>query len=118
MARGKRAGVRAAAPPDPLDEPPAPPVAAPGQPYGDRQATEAQASASPMYDEPVSPQSAPVGVSPGAMPDAFGPTNRSQESMTAGLPTSSTEADAVGVLRAIYASFPSPWIAALIGDDY
>ena len=121
MARGKRAGARVAetpvAPPQP-DAVPRPPVVANGQPYGDRQATEQQAASAPMYDDQAPQQQAPVGVQPGPMPDAFGPTNRPSEPITAGLPSQNQEADAVAVLRSIYQSFPSPWIAALIGDDF
>jgi hypothetical protein len=122
MARGKRAGARVAeataapvqAPPDA----PLPPVVANGGPYGSRQATEEQASSAPMYEEQVQGQAAPVGVPPGPMPDAFGPSQRPHEPLTAGLPGQGQEADSVAVLRAIYKSFPSPWIAALIGDDF
>ena len=122
MARGKRAGTRVAeanevAPPA-VPDAPLPPVVASGGPYGSRQATEEQASAAPMYQEQVPQASAPVGVPPGPLPNAFGPTQRPNEPLTAGLPQQGQDTDAVAVLQAIYKSFPSPWIAALIGDEF
>jgi hypothetical protein len=120
MARGKRAGARVAEANAPTP-PAAPPLVANEGPYGSRQATEEQAAGAPMYEDQVqqTPTQAPANIPPGPMPNLGGPTQRPNEPLTAGLPGQQGQgADAVEVLRSIYKSFPSPWIAALIGDDF
>ena len=120
MARGKRGGVGAETP-ELIEGTGAVPLAiAPGGDYGKRQATEEIAASSPMYDEQaagqVPPQ--PQEVQQGPMPDAFAPTNRPSEPLSAGQQPQGEFYDPVEFLRIVYQAYPSPWIASLIGDEY
>ncbi len=119
MARGKRGGVQAPEAPEAIEAPPQPPTVAPGQPYGERAATEGVAAAAPMYDEGSGAQAPTAGgVGLGPMPDAFGPTQRPNEMLGAGQQDPGQFYDPVDVLRSVYKAYPSPWIAALLGDDF
>ena len=120
MARGKRGGVQPPQAPQLVEGTGQvrPPTVAPGQAYGERQATEAQAAEQPMYDDGSGAQAPTGGVGLGPMPDAFGPTQRPNEPISAGQQPPGEYYDPVDVLRSIYNSYPSPWIAALLGDDY
>jgi len=122
MARGKRGGTRTDAQDSVGDSGDSPPDVAPGQPYGQRAATEAQVAAAPMYDAASgapSSRPAPSGGLPLApLPDAFGPTRRPNEPLTAGQPAPGDYYDPVQVLKAIWRAYPSPVIAGLIGDDF
>ena len=92
-----------------------------GGPHGATQAAEQQQGAAPMVSG-AAPQGGggpPVAGGVPGMPDggAFGPTMRPNESPLAGTGGSggTPYPDASAVLRAIYASYPSPWIASLLG---
>ncbi len=114
MARGKRAGTRAAPPELTAGTgAPKPPVAAPGGGYGDRQQAEGQAATAPMYDDQQQQggQAPPVPIPPGPMPDAFAPSG------TPIAPSAAPPGDYIDptqVLEAIYEAYPSPWIRSLI----
>lgn len=88
--------------------------------YGATQAAEQQQAGAPMVS------GAPPGAGGGGGPamaaggigegGAFGPSLRPTESPLAGTPMDqSPYPDATAVLQAIYASYPSPWIASLLG---
>lgn len=108
---------------------------APGQPYGQRKALEGLQRAAPMTGGPAMPQ-APAGPSQAAAPvpgknfpqfgrDAFGPTLRPQEPITAGIPTGPgsqgsswyLRQDPKTLLRAAYEAYPDPWILRLLSEE-
>ncbi len=90
-----------------------------GGAYGETQAATEQQQAAPLAaGGPVTssaPGGAPGGVT-GAAPGGFGPTQRPNEPITAGLPQQKPEMDSTAVLRAIYERYPSPYIAALLAN--
>lgn len=98
-----------------------------GQPYGSRKAQEAQQQAAPL---PVAPQAggstapggsaqAPPGPSANPADALFAPTARPNEPVTAGLgpvPARITNPNPDMALQLMYAMFPHPDIARLLGD--
>ncbi len=71
-----------------------------------------------MYDEASGAPGQAGGVGLGPMPDAFGPTQRPNEQLGAGQMQQGEFYDPIEFLRIVYAAYPSPWIASLIGDDF
>lgn len=99
------------------------PLRAPtGQPYGERQALEAQQKAAPLAvggggtANPPSPTpSGPIG----GIGPAFGPTQRPGESPLAGMGGSGQflAQNVDEFLRVLYSQFPHPYLAMLLRRD-
>lgn len=122
MARG---GYREPSSPAPVSGPgahsartdtgPADMVAAGGR-YGERKALEAQQSAAPVVTGGGAPSVGPgSGPAPAPPMNAFGPTERPGEPITAGTYNApGTPPDVELALRALYALFPTPYIGSLL----
>lgn len=99
-----------------------------GGKYGDRKASQAQQSAAPMaggspLPQPAAGGGAPSPVSPPAPIDAFAPTARPDEPITAGMPfgpgrgsLGMLPTDPDEALRIAYSMFRHPDIAELLAD--
>lgn len=91
-------------------------MAAPGGGYGERKAIEDQAAAAPVNTGSGGPS---LPASGGAPASAFGPTQRPDESISAGvLPhRAGPGSDGPNVdmaLRALYSMFPTPYVGRLL----
>lgn len=89
-----------------------------GQPYGVAGALAAQQQAAPLATSQPAPAAAPsAGRSPLPVANAFAPTRRPDEPVNRGLTQPSLfPEDPYLLLRAMYALYPHPDIARLIGS--
>lgn len=88
--------------------------------YGARAAAEAQQGAAPMSAGGAGGAPAPGGGGPGPQGiDAFGPTQRPNESPTAGLQQEGmySEADPYMMVRIAYQMYPHPSLARLLPEE-
>lgn len=92
-------------------------LAAAGGPYGSRQAIEDQAASAPVETGGGGGGAGPVAGAPQPPQGAFGPTERPNEPITAGvIGEQGGEPDTENVLRALYEQYPSSYIARLLYD--
>lgn len=90
-----------------------------GGSYGDRQTVEGQAAQAPVVVEGGGASTAPSSgaAGPGGDIGVFGPTERPNESITAGVPQiPGAEPDTEMILRALYEQFPSSYLGRLLYD--